>query len=746
MSEVRYTQVGGLEVHPALATAVKNEVCAGSEISEDQFWSSLEKLLRENTAKNESLLRKRDSIQAAIDAFHLERAGKEWDAGEYTSFLAHIGYIVPEGPDFQIETEDVDPEIATIAGPQLVVPVDKPRFALNAANSRWGSLLDAFYGTDAGPPETGGYEKGKSYNPKRGQKVFEYAHAFLDEFLALANGEKYDAVTGFSLASDGKTLTISVGSKTVGLKNPEKFVGYNTDASGNLTSVLLRNNDLHVELSINKAGAIGKTHKAGVNNIFLESAVTAICDMEDSVAAVDAFEKATIYKNWAQLMKNTLEDKFQKGGKLVHRKLNEDKHFKKAGGGTLTLPGRVVLLVRNVGLHMYTNAVRFADTKQDVPEGLVDMMITAVAALHDIGANSNRKSCFNSRAGSVYIVKPKQHGPEEVAFTVSCFERTEQLLGMKKNTLKIGIMDEERRTTVNLKECIRMAKNRCIFINTGFMDRTGDEFHTSMRRGVFLPKDHVKKAVWLDAYEKWNVDTGIQCGLVGKAQIGKGMWAAPDSMKAMLEKKVNHPLAGANCAWVPSPTAATLHAIHYHKVYVKDVLQNLAAKGKTSTLADILTPPLCELYKPTGASFQLTDAVIEKELENNAQAILGYVVRWVLLGIGCSKVPDINNEALMEDRATLRINSQHIANWLLFGVVTKEQVVDVFKKMAKIVDDQNKGQEGYQNMTDAFETNNGFLCALEMVFNGLEVPNGLTEFSLTKYRLAEKKKQGASKL
>lgn len=741
MSQARYTRIGELDIHPALEAVVENEICKGTEISSSKFWKTLETLLKTFSARNESLLKKRDSIQAQIDAYHLKNASKPWDAADYTAFLANIGYIVPEGPDFKIETEDVDLEIAKIAGPQLVVPVDKARFALNAANSRWGSLLDAFYGTDAGPPQTPGYEKGKNYNPKRGAKVFEYAHAFLDEFFTL-NGAKFGDVQKFEIVS-GNQLTMSLaGGKVVELKNPEKFVGFNK-IGNELSSVLLKNNDLHVEIVINKKGTIGREHKAGVNDVILESAITAICDMEDSVAAVDALDKSIIYKNWAKLMKNSLEEKFKKGDKTVHRKLNEDRKFLKAGGGELVLPGRVVLLVRNVGLHMYTDAVKFADTQQLIPEGLLDLLVTAVSALHDIGKNSNKKSCFNSRTGSVYIVKPKQHGPEEVAFTVECFAMVEQLLGMKPNSLKIGIMDEERRTTVNLKECIRQAKYRCIFINTGFMDRTGDEFHTSMRRGPYLTKEHVKKAVWLDAYENWNVDVGIQCGLVGKAQIGKGMWAAPDSMKSMLEKKINHPQAGATCAWVPSPTAGILHAIHYHKVYVKEVQQRLEAGGKRSTLSDILTPPLLELYK---GDCKLTDQVVAKELENNAQAILGYVVRWVIMGVGCSKVPDITNEPLMEDRATLRINSQHIANWLLHGCVSMDQVVSCFKDMARIVDEQNKGQEGYENMYGNFDTNNGYLCALELVTNGLKVENGLTEYSLTKYRRAQKESKNQSKL
>lgn len=759
MSEANYSRIGDLEIHPAFKSVVENEICKGTEISTSKFWKTLETLLKTFSDKNEALLRKRDSIQAQIDAFHLERVGRKWDAAEYTAFLTNIGYIVPEGPDFQIETDHVDPEIASIAGPQLVVPVDKARFALNAANSRWGSLLDAFYGTDAGPPETPGFEKGKSYNPKRGAKVFEYAHAFLDEFFPLTNEAKYENIQKFELSktSNGSEFLncLLAGGKTVTLQNSEKFIGYQKNSSNNLCSVLFKNNDLHVEIQIDSNGKIGQSHKAGVNDIILESAITAICDMEDSVAAVDALDKCNIYKNWSRLMRNSLEEKFKKNNNLIHRKLNEDKIFQKVAkktstginSGTMKLPGRVVLLVRNVGLHMYTDCVRFAKNQKETPEGLIDLLVTVVSALHDIGKNSNRKTCFNSRTGSIYIVKPKQHGPEEVEFTVKCFETVEKLLGLRKNCIKIGIMDEERRTTANLKECIRKAKYRCIFINTGFMDRTGDEFHTTMQRGAYLTKEYVKKAVWLDSYENWNVDVGIQCGLVGKAQIGKGMWAAPDSMKSMLEKKINHPLAGATCAWVPSPTAAILHAIHYHRVNVGQVLTQITAKGKRSNLSDIMTPPLIELYNVSD-DFELTEEIVQKELENNVQAILGYVVRWVIMGVGCSKVPDINNEPLMEDRATLRINSQHIANWLLHGVVSESEVLECFKRMSKIVDEQNKGQEGdgYENMFNNFETNNGYLCAVEMVKNGLQVPNGLTEFSLTKFRRAQKKLKARTKL
>lgn len=652
--------------------------------------------------------------------------------------LGQIGYIVPEGPDFKVDTTNVDAEIATIAGPQLVVPVDKARFALNAANARWGSLLDAFYGTDAGPPETGGAEKGKEYNPVRGARVFEYSHEFLDKYFPLSDGAKFNDISAFKL--NGSSLSMELkNKKTAALKDPSKFVGYNLAADKSLSCVLLKNNGLHVELLIDRNDSVGSTHAAGLKDIVLESAVTAIADFEDSVAAVDAEDKSVIYSNWTGLMRGDLQDKFMKGGAEVHRVLNKDKTYLSAKDGSqFILPGRVVFLVRNVGLHMYTDAVKFADTGRLVPEGLLDLMITALSSLHDIGPNKSSKPFLNSRTGSVYIVKPKQHGPEEVAFTVKTFERAEQLIGLKPNTLKMGIMDEERRTTVNLKECIRQAKSRCIFINTGFMDRTGDEFHTSFHGGAFLPRDGVKKAVWLQAYEDWNVDVGIETGLLGVAQIGKGMWAAPNSMADMVATKGAHPKSGANCAWVPSPTAATLHAMHYHETDVHAVQAKLAAGGRRSKLSDILQPPFLGDRK-------LTKDEVDQELKNNAQGILGYVARWIELGVGCSSVPNIHDVGLMEDRATLRISSQHIANWLHHGIVSQEQVIETFKTMAQVVDKQNGKQAGYEAMAPGYD-NNGFLCALELVMEGINAPNGLTEGSLTKFRRAEKSRLSMSKL
>eukprot|EP00924_Labyrinthula_sp_SR-Ha-C_P015069 augustus_masked-scaffold_9-processed-gene-7.11-mRNA-1 protein AED:0.03 eAED:0.03 QI:0/-1/0/1/-1/1/1/0/721 len=719
-SEVSYTAQGDLKVHPVLHTTVTNEICSDSPITASKFYSTLETLLNEFSNRNSALLRKRDALQAQIDAYHLETESQPFDMAKYAAFLAQIGYLVPEGPDFSLSTENVDPEIATVSAPQLVVPVDKARFALNAANARWGSLLDAFYGTDAGPPQTAGLEKGSGYNPKRGDAVFAMAHDLLDKYYPLQNGEWKDLEA------------IDAGIK---LKNPKQLVGIKEGG------VLLVHNDLHTEIVINPAGNAGKHHKAGVNDIIFEAAATAIADFEDSVAAVDAFDKSVIYKNWAGLMKGTLEETFSKNGKTLTRKLNADREWFKPGTQEkFTLPGRVVFLVRNVGLHMYNDMVLYKN--QPVPEGFVDLVVTAACAFHDFRSG---KELLNSRTGSVYIVKPKQHGPEEVAFTVSMFSRVEELLDLPENCLKIGIMDEERRTTVNLKECIRAAKERCIFINTGFMDRTGDEFHTSMRLGVFETRVGVKKAKWLPAYEAWNVDVGIKCGLKGKAQIGKGMWAEPDAMKNMLATKISHLEQGATCAWVPSPTAATIHALHYHELYVPDVLSKIGDEikktGGRGKLEDILTPPLLEF-----SNRNFSAAEVAKQLDDNAQSILGYVVRWVIMGVGCSKVPDINNVALMEDRATLRINSQHLGNWLLHGVVTEEQIIESFQRMAKIVDEQNKGQAGYKPMVGNFETNNGYLCALELVFNSLKVENGLTEYSLTKFRRAEKALQRSAKL
>jgi len=728
-----YEQVGGLLVHAALKRAVDADIAPGSGIAPAAFWGTVEKVLKEFAGENEALLRKRDALQAQVDAWYLDNQNKPYDAAAYAAFLGKIGYLVPEGPDFTVNVTNVDPEISCTPGPQLVVPVDNARYALNAANARWGSLLDAFYGTNAGPAEENGLEKGKSYNPKRGAKVFELAHQVLDANFPLSGGAKYNDVAKFQLgANKSLEVVLKDGSKQ-GLAKSEQFTGYNGDASA-LTEVLLKHNNMHMIIVINPNGQAGSTHAAGVNDIIIESAVTAISDCEDSVAAVDAEDKARVYKNWAGLMKGDLQEKFSKGGKELVRKLNPDRTFVcPKSGGKHTLPGRVVLLVRNVGMHLMTDAVRFADSGRDVPEGLVDACVTVLAALHDLRKPAGAQR--NSRAGSMYVVKPKQHGPEEVAFTERVFARIEQCFGLARNTVKLGIMDEERRTTVNLKECIRVARERCIFINTGFLDRTGDEIHTCFRAGPVEPKADIKKATWRVAYEAWNVDIGIETGLVGTAQIGKGMWAQPNNMKGMLETKIAELKAGATTAWVPSPTAATLHALHYHMVDVLDIQAKIGAMGRRAKLEDILTPPLA--HKP------LTQPQIEHELRDSLQGIIGYIARWIQLGVGCSSVPDINGIELMEDRATLRISSQLIGNWLHHGLVTREKVIETAKEMAAIVDKQNAGQPGYEPMGPKYD-DNGFKCALHMIFNALDCPNGLTEHSLTMFRRAEKARRASS--
>ena len=704
----------GLKVSSTLLEFINNEVIPNTNINIDNFWSKFSNVVHELSPINKALIQKRETIQKKIDDWHKSNKDKDFNKVEYLNFLKSIGYLIDEKNDFDIETSDVDKEISSIAGPQLVVPVDNARYTLNAANARWGSLYNALYGTDVISGEIG-----KTWDKERAKKVIDFVKDFLDESFPLQQNKWKDVS---KIEIDKEELILFCGSKKDSLKNNEQFIGYN-GSKETPKSILIKNNNLHIDIIIDNNSEVGTLDNASISDVIVESALSTIIDNEDSVAAVDAEDKVKCYRNWLGLMKGDLTSTFEKNGKKVTRKLNEDRNYLSKNGKKINLHGRALLLNRNVG-HLMTNPSILLKDGSEIPEGIMDAFISTLCALHDF---KNKK---NSRTGSVYIVKPKMHGPEEVAFTNTLFGKVEETLKIKKYSIKVGIMDEERRTTVNLKECIREVKNRIVFINTGFLDRTGDEMHTSFESGPMIFKGDMKKSTWLNSYENWNVDIGLRCGFSGKAQIGKGMWAMPDQMANMMKQKIGHPKSGANCAWVPSPTAATLHSLHYHKINVFNEQEKIKSRDKVK-IENIL-----EIPKADRPNWSVED--INRELENNAQGILGYVVRWVEQGVGCSKVPDINNVGLMEDRATLRISSQHIANWIHHGICKKDQVMNIMKKMAKTVDEQNKNDPTYKKMSDDFEKSIAFSAACDLVFKGRFQPSGYTEPLLHQKRLEKK--------